>query len=115
MRTAASECEHNLVDGEAVLRFTLTTLCQVAARGGNREKLQALLEERARRDVANDKPHEADFPAALMALGWRDRAKVLRDMWRFVVLYKEFNWGRQIFREMLQRPMRGGYSMQRWL
>jgi flavin-dependent dehydrogenase len=65
--------------------------------------------------IAFDKPHEADFPKALMALGWRDRAKVLRDMWRFVVLYKEFNWGRQIFREMLQRPMIGGYSMQRWL
>jgi len=65
--------------------------------------------------IAFDKPHEADFPAALMALGWRDRAKVLRDMWRFVVLYKEFNWGRQIFREMMQRPMIGGYSMQRWL
>src|SRR3954465_12563434 len=65
--------------------------------------------------IAFDKPHEADFPAALMALGWRDRAKVLRDMWRFVVLYKEFNWGRQIFREMMQRPMLGGYSMQRWL
>jgi flavin-dependent dehydrogenase len=64
--------------------------------------------------IAFDKPHEADFPKALMALGWRDRAKVLRDMWRFVVLYKEFNWGRQIFREMLQRPMIGGYSMQRW-
>jgi hypothetical protein len=31
----------------------------------------------------------ADFPAALMELSWRDRAKVLRDMWRFVVLYKE--------------------------
>jgi len=65
--------------------------------------------------IAFDKPHEADFPKALMALGWRDRAKVLHDMWRFVVLYKEFNWGRQIFREMMQRPMIGGYSMQRWL
>ena len=39
--------------------------------------------------IAFDKPHEADFPAALMALGWRDRAKVLRDMWRLVVLYKD--------------------------
>ena len=65
--------------------------------------------------IAFDRPHEADFPKALMALPWRDRLKVLRDMWRFVVLYKEFKWGRQIFREMLQRPLIGGYSMQRWL
>ncbi len=65
--------------------------------------------------IAFDRPHEADFPAALMELGWRDRALVLRDMWRFVVLYKEFNWGRQIFSAALQRPLLGGYSMQRWL
>ena len=60
-------------------------------------------------------PHEADFPAALMALGWRDRARVLRDMWNFVVLYKEFKWGRQIMRAAMQRPLLGGYSMRRWL
>ena len=65
--------------------------------------------------IAFARPHEADFPAALMALPWRDRARVLRDMWRFVVLYKEFNWGRQILRAALQRPIIGGYSMQRWL
>ena len=65
--------------------------------------------------IAFDKPHEADFPAALGKLSWGDRAKVLRDMWRFVVLYKEFNWGRQIARAALQRPILGGYSMQRWM
>ncbi len=65
--------------------------------------------------IAFERPHEADFPAALMALGWRDRAKVLRDMWRFVVLYKEFNWGRHILSAALQRPLIGGYSMRRWL
>lgn len=64
--------------------------------------------------IAFDKPHEADFPKALMELGWKDRARVLRDMWRFVVLYKEFNWGRQIFREMLHRPRLGGYSERLW-
>ncbi|MDO8261912.1 MAG: NAD(P)/FAD-dependent oxidoreductase [Gallionella sp.] len=64
--------------------------------------------------IAFDRPHEADFPAALMALGWRDRARVLRDMWRFVVLYKEFKWGRQIFRAAMQRPLIGGYSMRHW-
>ena len=65
--------------------------------------------------IAFDKPHEADFPAALGALPWRERALVLRDLWRFVVLYKEFNWGRHILRAALQRPLIGGYSMQRWL
>jgi hypothetical protein len=40
---------------------------------------------------------------------------VLRDLWRFMVLYKEFKWGRQIARLALQRPLIGGYSMQRWL
>jgi flavin-dependent dehydrogenase len=65
--------------------------------------------------IALDKPHEADFPAALMELGWRDRAKVLRDMWRFIVLFKEFKWGRQIASAAMQRPLIGGYSMQRWL
>jgi len=65
--------------------------------------------------VAFERPHEADFPAALMALGWRDRAKVIRDIWNFLVLYKEFKWGRQILRAALQRPLIGGYSMQRWL
>ena len=65
--------------------------------------------------IAFERPHEADFPAALMELGWRDRAKVLRDLWRFIVLYKEFKWGRQMFRAAMQRPLIGGYSMQRWL
>ena len=65
--------------------------------------------------IAFDRPHEADFPAALMALSWRDRARVLRDLWRFVVLYKEFKWGRQMLRAAMQRPLIGGYSMQRWL
>ena len=65
--------------------------------------------------IAFERPHEADFPAALMALSWRDRARVLRDLWRFVVLYKEFKWGRQMLRAAMQRPLIGGYSMQRWL
>src|SRR3989338_865719 len=64
--------------------------------------------------IAFDRPHEADFPAALMALGWRDRARVLRDLWNFILLYKEFKWGRQIFRAAMQRPLVGGYSMRHW-
>jgi flavin-dependent dehydrogenase len=65
--------------------------------------------------IAFDRPHEADFPQALMALSWRDRAKVLRDMWNFVVLFKEFKWGRQIARAALQRSLAGGYPNQHWL
>lgn len=65
--------------------------------------------------IAFDRPHEADFPAALMALSWRERRLVLRDIWRFVVLYKEFNWGRQIALAALQRPLLGGYPMMKWL
>ena len=65
--------------------------------------------------IAFDRPHEADFPAALMALSWRERRLVLRDIWRFVVLYKEFKWGRQIASAALQRPLLGGYSMMKWL
>lgn len=65
--------------------------------------------------IAFERPHEADFPAALMSLGWRDRARVLRDLWRFIVLYKEFKWGRQMAMVAMQRPLIGGYSMRRWL
>ena len=40
---------------------------------------------------------------------------MLRDMQRFLVLYKEFKWGRQIVSAALQRPLIGGYLMQHWL
>lgn len=60
MRTAGAECEHNLVDAEAVLRFTLRTLCQQVERCGNREKLRALLEERARHEADHEQPTAAD-------------------------------------------------------
>ncbi len=65
--------------------------------------------------IAFAKPHEADFPAALLALPREDRIKVLRDIWRFVVLYKEFNWGRQIMASSLARLFTGRYPPQRWL
>ncbi|GMQ96828.1 MAG: geranylgeranyl reductase family protein [Gammaproteobacteria bacterium] len=65
--------------------------------------------------IAFGKPHEADFPAALMALSVRDRIKVLRDTWRFIVLFKEFRWGRQIFAASMQRLIHGEYPAHRWL
>ena len=65
--------------------------------------------------IAFGKPHEADFPAALMKLSWRERGLVLRDMWNFLLLYKEFKWGRQIAALAGQRLFATGYSAQRWL
>jgi hypothetical protein len=51
MRTAASECSSNTVDGEAMLRFTLGTLRQLVDLHGSHERLRAKLLERARRDA----------------------------------------------------------------
>jgi hypothetical protein len=50
-----------------------------------------------------------------MALSWRERRLVLRDLWRFVLLYKEFNWGREIVRAAADRLLRGDYAMTRWI
>ena len=65
--------------------------------------------------IAFGRPHEADFPAALMKLSWRERGLVMRDIWRFLLLYKEFKWGRQIGALALQRLVSAGYPAQRWL
>lgn len=64
--------------------------------------------------IAFSRPHEADFPAALMALSLPDRVKVIKDIWNFLLLYKEFKWGRQIARASLERLFQGTYSSQRW-
>ena len=65
--------------------------------------------------IAFSKPHEADFPKALMALPIKDRLKVLHDMWKFVVLYKEFGWGKQLLKCSLDRLRYGKYPADRWL
>ena len=49
MRTAAAECNNNNIDAEALLRFTLKTLNQLVAQNGKRDKLRALLLDRAHR------------------------------------------------------------------
>lgn len=51
MSTAGAECRHNVVDGEAMLRFTLKSIRQLLGRHGNKEKLRQLLLERARRET----------------------------------------------------------------
>lgn len=65
--------------------------------------------------IAFARPHEADFPAALKALPWRDRVKLLKDIWHFIVLYKEFKWGRKIAASSLERKLLGDYTSRRWL
>jgi flavin-dependent dehydrogenase len=64
--------------------------------------------------IAFARPHEADFPAAFMALDWRDRANVIRDMWNFIVLFKEFKWGRQMMHSAFHRSLLGRYSGNNW-
>src|SRR3954470_3619536 len=64
--------------------------------------------------IAFGRPHEADFPKALMALSWRERRLVVRDLWRFVLLYKEFEWGRHIARAAFHR-LTGPYPSRGWL
>jgi len=44
----------------------------------------------------------------------KDRARVLRDIWNFLLLYKEFKWGRQIIAAGAERMLKGGYSMKEW-
>ncbi len=65
--------------------------------------------------IALSRPHEADFPKAFMALDKADRIRVIKDIWKFVVLYKEFKWGRQILSGGLDRLLKGAYSRKKWL
>lgn len=65
--------------------------------------------------IAFGKPHEADFPKALIALSMKDRLKVLRDIWRFIVLYKEFKWGRHLVNCSLERLRYREYLNKHWL
>jgi hypothetical protein len=67
MRTEGAECESNAVDAEAMLRFTLGTLRQLVDRRGNRDRLRALLEERARRDRTGPSGRAPDHEATLSA------------------------------------------------
>jgi len=65
--------------------------------------------------IAFGEPHEADFPEALMKLPMKERILLLRDTWNFVVLYKEFKWGRQIMKASIERLIKGKYVDRRWL
>ena len=65
--------------------------------------------------IAFAQPHEADFPEALMKLPMKDRVRLLKDTWNFILLYKEFKWGRQIMRASIERLIKGKYLDRRWL
>jgi len=65
--------------------------------------------------IAFGKPHEADFRKALMALSMIDRIKVLRDIGRFLLLYKEFRWGRELAKGSIERLRHGRYPSEQWL
>src|SRR3990172_3676253 len=65
--------------------------------------------------IAFDRPHEADFPPALMRLSWRERRLVLRALGRFALLYSKFNGGRQILGAAASRLLGEGYPAKRWI
>jgi hypothetical protein len=65
MRTEGQECESNSVDAEAMLAFTLQTLRQLVDRYGHRDRLRALLEERACRERAEAPRRTEDRSAVL--------------------------------------------------
>ena len=60
-------------------------------------------------------PHEADFKAALKKFPVADRLRVVRDLIKFVPIYGEFGWGRQMLGQSLRRMILGSYSTGRWL
>ncbi|MCK5237843.1 MAG: NAD(P)/FAD-dependent oxidoreductase [Deltaproteobacteria bacterium] len=59
--------------------------------------------------------HEADFKAALKKLSRRDQLRAVRDLIKFISLYGELNWGRQIIGQSIRRLVTGSYSTKRWL
>ncbi|MDX8377848.1 MAG: NAD(P)/FAD-dependent oxidoreductase [Mariprofundales bacterium] len=65
--------------------------------------------------IAFGLPHEADFRAAMSKLSLNEQKNVLTDMWRYVLLFKEFNWGRQIIARSSERAFFGKYMSKQWL
>ena len=63
------------------------------------------------------RPPLAEIDSWELWQAWKrgERALVMRDIWRFLLLYKEFNWGRQIGALALERLFSAGYPQRRWL
>jgi hypothetical protein len=55
-RTAGAECDHNAVDAEALLKFTLVTIRDSAMNLSHREKLREMLLELARQEAGSNAP-----------------------------------------------------------
>jgi hypothetical protein len=70
MRTEGDARASNAVDAQAMLRFALGALRQLVARHGNRDRLRALLTERARRALTEG---EGATAAAVGAAGHEAR------------------------------------------
>ena len=65
--------------------------------------------------IAFERPHEADFRAALRRLRTPDQLRLLLEVWSFVKLYGRFRWGRQMLTQAGYRLFRDGYDPRRWL
>ncbi len=65
--------------------------------------------------IAFGLPHEADFRAAMRRLSLCEQKQVLGDMWRYILLFKEFRWGRQMLARSAERWMSGRYLSKQWL
>lgn len=71
MKYGAAACENNQVDAEALLRFTLETLCELVDRAGSRDQLRVRLLERA--NAARNTPADSDLETNRAALQTRIR------------------------------------------
>ena len=65
--------------------------------------------------IAFRQPHEADFKRALAQLPRRDQLGMVAEMLRFLRLYANYRWGRQILGQAFTRMTRGEYAAERWL
>jgi len=104
------------ITGEAIIDATLRNRkLQPLYRSMISSEARRTNDQRNPLKIAFGRPHKADLQAALMALPMKQRLLVLRNMWRFICLYKEFKWGREIMRESLARIKHGHYPGFRWL
>ncbi|MCK4739038.1 MAG: FAD-dependent monooxygenase [Deltaproteobacteria bacterium] len=62
-----------------------------------------------------DNVHEADFKSALKKLSRGDQLRAVRDLMKFISVYGDLNWGRQILGQSIRRLILGTYSTKRWL
>lgn len=66
--------------------------------------------------IALRRPHEFDFPKALIRLALGRSEKVLKEIWHFVMLSNtESKWRRNITLASIQRLLLGDYISRQWL